>query len=119
MSVTSWLPILTLAPQIGKKPKSQSTSESHNFDHILYDHAIDPAFVTPRERYEAVARSLRDLLSVRWLDTKQTHYREDPKRAFYMSMEFLIGSRRILQGSGSMGSCRHPAETLQAAGSGA
>ena len=44
-----------------------------------------------RERFEAVARSLRDLLTQRWLLTQQTHDRENPKRVYYLSMEFLIG----------------------------
>ena len=59
--------------------------------HILFDYAIDPDFATPRERYEAVARSLRDVLALRWLRTKKTQYEADPKHAYYLSMEFLIG----------------------------
>jgi glycogen phosphorylase len=59
--------------------------------HLVFDYAIDPDLATPRERYEAVARSLRDVLALRWLRTKKTHYRMDPKRAYYLSMEFLIG----------------------------
>src|SRR5580700_8214228 len=59
--------------------------------HLVFDYAIDPDLATNRERYEAVARSLRDVLALRWLRTKKTHYRLDPKRAYYLSMEFLIG----------------------------
>ena len=59
--------------------------------HLVFDYAIDPDFASPRERYEAVARSLRDVLALRWLRTKKTHYKLDPKRAYYLSMEFLIG----------------------------
>jgi starch phosphorylase len=59
--------------------------------HLLFDYAIDPDLATPRERYEAVARSLRDVLALRWLRTKKAHYKADPKRAYYLSMEFLIG----------------------------
>src|ERR1700752_1147852 len=59
--------------------------------HLVFDYAIDPDLATPRERYEAVARSLRDVLALRWLRTKKTHYSLDPKRAYYLSMEFLIG----------------------------
>jgi glycogen phosphorylase len=44
-----------------------------------------------RERLEAVARSLRDLLSQRWLLTQQTQDRANPKRVYYLSMEFLLG----------------------------
>src|SRR5262244_833476 len=56
--------------------------------HLVFDYAIDPDLASPRERYEAVARSLRDVLALRWLRTKKTQYKHDPKRAYYMSMEF-------------------------------
>ena len=59
--------------------------------HLLFDSLVDPAAVGPRERYEAIARSVRDVLSQRWLRTEQTYDRENPKRICYLSMEFLIG----------------------------
>src|SRR5215207_3721737 len=59
--------------------------------HLLFDGVIDPAAVGPRARYEAIARSVRDVLSQRWLRTEQTYERENPKRVYYLSMEFLIG----------------------------
>ncbi len=59
--------------------------------HLVFDYAIDPDLATPRERYEAVARSLRDVLALRWLRSKKTYDRVDPKRVYYFSMEYLIG----------------------------
>lgn len=59
--------------------------------HLLFDYAIDPDLATPRERYEAVARSLRDVLALRGLRAKKSQYNLNPKRAYYLSMEFLIG----------------------------
>ena len=59
--------------------------------HLLFDNVVDPAAAGPRERYEAVARSVRDVLSQRWVRTEKTYDREDPKRVYYLSMEFLIG----------------------------
>jgi starch phosphorylase len=59
--------------------------------HLLFDAVVDPASVGPRERYEAAARSVRDVLSQRWLRTEQTYDRQDAKRVYYLSMEFLIG----------------------------
>ena len=46
---------------------------------------------TPRERFEALARSIRDLLAQRWLLTGQTHDARNAKQVYYLSMEFLIG----------------------------
>lgn len=59
--------------------------------HLVFDYAIDPGMATPRERFEAVACSLRDVLALRWLRAKKTHYKPDPKRACHLSMEFLSG----------------------------
>jgi starch phosphorylase len=59
--------------------------------HLLFDNVVAPAAAGPRERYEAVARSVRDVLSQRWVRTKQTYERDNPKRVYYLSMEFLIG----------------------------
>ena len=59
--------------------------------HLIFDNVIDPADVGPRERYEAIARSVRDVLSQRWHRTEHTYDRENPKRIYYLSMEFLIG----------------------------
>jgi starch phosphorylase len=59
--------------------------------HLLFDNVVDPAAVGSRERFEAVARSVRDVLSQRWVRTEQTYDRENPKRVYYLSLEFLIG----------------------------
>jgi glycogen phosphorylase len=59
--------------------------------HVVFDHAVSLEQATQRERFEAVARSLRDLLTQRWLLTQQTYDKENPKRVYYLSMEFLIG----------------------------
>ena len=59
--------------------------------HLFFDNVIDPAAATARERYEAFAHSVRDVLSQRWVRTEQTYDRVNPKRIYYLSMEFLIG----------------------------
>jgi starch phosphorylase len=59
--------------------------------HLLFDDVIDPVDADARERFEAVARSVRDVLSQRWVQTKRVYDRENPKRIYYLSMEFLIG----------------------------
>jgi len=59
--------------------------------HLLFDHVVEPAAATAREKFEAVARSLRDVLAQRWLLTERTHAERRAKRVYYLSMEFLIG----------------------------
>src|SRR5689334_5019662 len=41
--------------------------------HLVFDDVIPLADAGPRERYEAVARSVRDVLSQRWAGTEQTY----------------------------------------------
>jgi glycogen phosphorylase len=59
--------------------------------HLVFDRAIDPKVASARERFEAFARSVRDVLAQRWVQTKKTYERENAKRIYYLSMEFLIG----------------------------
>ena len=59
--------------------------------HLVFDHVLNPKDAGQRERFEAVARSVRDVLSQRWLHTENTYMRKNPKRIYYLSMEFLIG----------------------------
>jgi glycogen phosphorylase len=59
--------------------------------HLLFDDVVHPAAAGPRERFEAVARSVRDILSQRWVLTEDAYARANPKRIYYLSMEFLIG----------------------------
>jgi starch phosphorylase len=59
--------------------------------HLFFDNVADPAAAGARHRYEALARSVRDVLSQRWVRTEQTYERANPKRVYYLSMEFLIG----------------------------
>jgi len=59
--------------------------------HLVFDNVIELMAAGPRERFEAVARSVRDILSQRWVHTETTYQRENPKRVYYLSMEFLIG----------------------------
>src|SRR5262249_54526692 len=59
--------------------------------HLLFDSVVDTSAAGPRERFEAFARSVRDVLSQRWMRTGQAYERENPNRVYYLSMEFLIG----------------------------
>ena len=59
--------------------------------HLVFDRAIDPEVASARERFEAFAHSIRDILAQRWVLTKKTYERRNPKRIYYLSMEFLVG----------------------------
>jgi glycogen phosphorylase len=59
--------------------------------HLTFDQVVPVAAATPRDRFEAVARSVRDLLSQRWIKTEQTYQSRNAKRVYYLSLEFLMG----------------------------
>jgi glycogen phosphorylase len=59
--------------------------------HLVFDNVMDAAVIGARERFEALAHSVRDVLSQRWIRTAETYDHKDPKRVYYLSMEFLIG----------------------------
>ncbi len=63
--------------------------------HLVFDDAIDPRTASTEQRFDAAARSVRDALARRWVQTVRTYDLENPKRVFYLSMEFLIGRSLI------------------------
>ncbi len=81
-----------LVEQYGCGPVQFSGTDDALYErHLIFDNVIDLPRAGQRERFEAIARSVRDVLSQRWLLTDQTYERENPKRVYYLSMEFLIG----------------------------
>jgi starch phosphorylase len=59
--------------------------------YLLCELVVDPEMARARQRFEAVARFCRDLIAHRWVKTRETRERANPKRVNYLSMEFLIG----------------------------
>jgi starch phosphorylase len=81
-----------LLKQYGCGPISFVGSENAFYErHLVFDRVINPQVATARERFEAFAHSIRDVLAQRWVLTKSTYNKANPKRVYYLSMEFLIG----------------------------
>jgi starch phosphorylase len=80
--------------------------------HVVFDHVVRMEEASQRERFEAVARTLRDLLSQRWIKTSETHDRVNHKQVYYLSMEFLIG-RSLLNNIVNLGVQDYVREELQ------
>ena len=59
--------------------------------HLVFDHVVPSEEASPRERFEAMARSVRDVLAQRWILTHRSYDHQNPKEVYYLSMEFLIG----------------------------
>src|SRR6478609_3350531 len=84
--------IARLLHQYGCGPIPFVGSENAFYErHLVFDRVIDPQVATARERFEAFAHSIRDILAQRWMRTRNTYNQANVKRVYYLSMEFLIG----------------------------
>uniref|UniRef100_A0A672ZH64 Alpha-1,4 glucan phosphorylase n=1 Tax=Sphaeramia orbicularis TaxID=375764 RepID=A0A672ZH64_9TELE len=67
-----------------------------NFNrHLHFTLVKDRNVATKRDYYFALANTVRDHLVGRWIRTQQHYYEKDPKRVYYISLEFYMG--RTLQ----------------------
>src|SRR5215467_6519724 len=84
--------IAQLLKQYGCGPiRFAGTDNAFYERHLVFDNVIELTTAGARERFEAVARAVRDVLAQRWVQTETTYERDNPKRVYYLSMEFLIG----------------------------
>mmetsp|Transcript_7971 Transcript_7971/g.35225 ORF Transcript_7971/g.35225 Transcript_7971/m.35225 type:complete len:1025 (-) Transcript_7971:236-3310(-) len=60
-------------------------------DHVEYTLARSRYRFDDFEAYQATSMSVRDRLIESWNDTQQYFREQDPKRVYYLSMEFLMG----------------------------
>ncbi|XP_040268142.1 glycogen phosphorylase, liver form [Bufo bufo] len=63
--------------------------------HLHFTLVKDRNVSTTRDYYFALAHTVRDHLVGRWIRTQQYYYEKDPKRTYYLSLEFYMG--RTLQ----------------------
>ncbi|XP_073514449.1 glycogen phosphorylase, muscle form [Phyllobates terribilis] len=67
-----------------------------NFNrHLHFTLVKDRNVANPRDYYFALGHTVRDHLVGRWIRTQQHYYEHDPKRIYYLSLEFYMG--RTLQ----------------------
>ena len=58
---------------------------------LMYSIGKDPLTATDRDWFYSAAAVVRERLIERWMETMRSYYREDTKRVYYLSMEFLMG----------------------------
>lgn len=63
--------------------------------HLHYTLVKDRNVATQRDYYFALAHTVKDNLVSRWIRTQQYYYDKDPKRVYYLSLEYYMG--RTLQ----------------------
>ena len=59
--------------------------------HLRYTLAKGETRATERDEYTAFATAVRDRLVERWISTQEEYSRQNTKRVYYLSLEFLIG----------------------------
>src|SRR5260370_39657 len=70
-----------LRRQYGCGPVEFTGTENALYErHLVFDNVVSLAATDARERFEAFARSVRDILSQRWVRTEDTYERENAKR---------------------------------------
>ncbi len=60
-------------------------------DSLRYDQARRPERATTLDYYLAIASSIRDRLTQRWVDTSRTYTEQDARIVCYFSAEYLLG----------------------------
>ena len=60
-------------------------------NHLKYSQAKNWSTSTPLDQYNSVALTVRDRLVEKWINTQHEYHEKDPKRIYYLSMEFLVG----------------------------
>ncbi len=59
--------------------------------HMRYTLSKSMDHATPRDQYTAFANAVRDRIVERWINTSEEYHRQNTKRVYYMSLEFLMG----------------------------
>ncbi|EFX86312.1 glycogen phosphorylase-like isoform X2 [Daphnia pulex] len=59
--------------------------------HLHYTLVKDRNVSTVRDYFFALAHTVKDHLVSRWIRTQQYYYEKDPKRVYYLSLEFYMG----------------------------
>ena len=79
------------APCSGKRDNSVEAIKCSYLNHLKYSLAKDEFSATDHDRYYALALAIRDRLVDGWIRTSVTYHKTGAKRAYYLSMEYLIG----------------------------
>lgn len=72
-------------------PTNNRDMLSRFLSHLEYSLVKDTTTVQPWDIYYALSLTLRDRLIERWLRTQYQYRKQDVKKVYYLSMEFLIG----------------------------
>ena len=82
----------SLTPSTNELQGRDTESIRNSFiNHMEYSLGKDEYAATDYDCYASLALLTRDRLMERWIETQQSYYKNDAKRVYYLSLEFLIG----------------------------
>ncbi len=79
---------ITNLPKLGMEKKNLIADFKHYYGHRL---GRDQSCKSPHYAYEALSLVISDRLVERWKNTQHTYKEQNCKKAYYLSMEFLMG----------------------------
>ncbi len=71
--------------------KNSKSIKQGFLEHLKYTLGVDEYTTTDHDRFMALSYTIRDRLINQWIKTQQTHHNKNVKRAYYLSLEFLMG----------------------------
>ncbi len=83
------------AAQLEDLPLTAESMRRSFLKHVRHTQGKDPSVATQLDHFMAAAHAARDRMADRWTRTSLRYAREQPKRVYYLSMEFLLG--RLLE----------------------
>lgn len=83
--------ILSTEPNNSRSGISPESIRQGIREHLKYTLGLDDYTTTRSDLFMALAYTIRDRLMNQWIKTLQTHYSQNVKRVYYLSLEFLMG----------------------------
>ncbi|GAB5558707.1 MAG: glycogen/starch/alpha-glucan phosphorylase [Synoicihabitans sp.] len=101
-------------PQRRKSDDPVESFKQSILQHLTYTLARDSGGATPRDWYWATSMAVRDRVLDRLIETQATHNKKNVRRAYYLSLEYLMGRLLIstLQNAGEYDNARQALEEL-------
>ena len=78
-------------PDAGRRSTRAEVLKRAIADHVTYTLALDTSNASERDLYMSTAWAIRDQLAERWASTQRRYEKQDAKRVYYLSLEFLMG----------------------------
>ena len=68
-------------------PESVEDLKKNILHHVMSFQGRDPERAGKSDIYKALAYTLRDIMTAKWITTQKTYYEKEKKRVYYLSLE--------------------------------